>query len=81
VQLWLELHDRKARDAAEVAEIDGQHRVAERQGRGTDEQVSERNYHTLTLLLSVEFPSKHRRFFRVRVHRQVRQQLIRKDSR
>src|SRR5207244_3213886 len=70
-----ELHDRKTRDTTKVAEIDGQHRVAKRQSCGTDEQVSERNNHTLALLLSVEFPGQHRRLFRVRVHGQVRQQF------
>src|ERR1700739_1404484 len=67
-----ELHDRKTRHTTKVAEIDGQHRVAKRHSCGPDEQVSERNDHTLALLLAVEFPGQHGRLFRVWVHGQVR---------
>ena len=71
-----ELHDRKARDTAEVTEIDGQHGVAKRQRRGVDEQVSKRNNHALALLLSVEFAGEQRCLFRVRIHGQDHQQFI-----
>ena len=55
---WVsELHNGKPRDTLEVAEITGQHLIAERQCRGSDRQVSEGNHHASTLLLSIDFPA------------------------
>lgn len=59
-----------------MAQIRGQHRKAQRQSCCANQQVPEGNNHTLILLLSVELPGKHGRFFRVRVHRQVCEYFI-----
>jgi hypothetical protein len=79
----LELYDRKTGDATEVAEIAGQHLVAERKRRCSDQQVPERNHHASALLLSVDFAGQQRGFFCVWIDRQIGQQFIyyKNDSR
>jgi hypothetical protein len=72
----LELDDRKTGDATEVAEIAGQHLVAERKRRCSDQQIPERNHHAPALLLSVDFAGQQRGFFCVRLDRQIGQQFI-----
>jgi hypothetical protein len=67
--LALELHDRDTGDFLKITEIRCQHRKAERQRRRADEQISERDYHSLTLLLPIDLARQHRGLFRVAVHR------------
>ncbi|HTU35539.1 MAG TPA: hypothetical protein VMF66_17175 [Candidatus Acidoferrum sp.] len=50
----------------------------EPEGRRRNEQVGEKNYDTLALLLSVEFPGQHRRLFRIRINCEIGQQLAQK---
>jgi hypothetical protein len=73
----------KTGDATEVAEIAGQHLVAERKRRCSDQQVPERNHHASALLLSVDFAGQQRGFFCVWIDRQIGQQFIyyKNDSR
>jgi hypothetical protein len=72
----LELHDRKTGDATEVAEIAGQHLVAERKRPLIRSQVPERNHHASALLLPVDFAGQQGGFFCVRIERQIGQQFI-----
>jgi hypothetical protein len=50
-----------------VAHVDGQDGVTNFQRRRTDKQVTERDNHTLALLLSVNPARQQRSFFRVRI--------------
>jgi hypothetical protein len=75
------LDNGQTRDFLEVARIGGQHGEAERQGRRTNQQVAERDDHSYAPLLAVEHARKQRRLLGVRVHREVRQEFLEKDSR
>lgn len=73
---WSELDHGEAGNVLEVAKVDCQHRIAERQCRGTDEQVRERDNHSTPLLFAVELACQQRGVFRVGIHRQVCQEFV-----
>lgn len=53
--MWLQLHDRQAGYALEVAEIGRAYVVAEFEGGHADEQIGKSNSHSSRLILAIDF--------------------------
>lgn len=74
--LILRLEDLKLWDEPEMSEIDGQDRESKFQRRGANQQVAEGDGHAMGLLLAVDLSSKQGSRFRIRIYRQIAEQLI-----